>query len=64
LSKVVVKRLLELKPRQLTLVSCDTATLARDLAAFIAGGYSLDSLTMLDLFPQTYHIESVARLRI
>ncbi|MCC6366686.1 MAG: class I SAM-dependent RNA methyltransferase [Bryobacterales bacterium] len=63
LGKHAVQRLLEAKPRRLTIVSCDPATLARDLAA-LCGAYSLDSLTMIDLFPQTFHLETVARLRL
>jgi 23S rRNA (uracil1939-C5)-methyltransferase len=45
----------------LTIVSCDPATLARDLAGL--SGYRIESLTMVDLFPQTFHFETVARLR-
>ena len=44
-------------------VSCDPATLARDLRAFIGSGYSLASVTLADLFPQTFHLESVVELR-
>jgi len=62
LGKVAVRELLRLKPACITIVACDPATLARDLAALLAGGYKLDSLTMMDLFPQTYHIEAFARL--
>ncbi len=64
LGKSVVKRLLELLPRQIAIVACDPATLARDLAALLAGGYRLEQLTMIDLFPQTFHIEAVAQLRL
>jgi 23S rRNA (uracil1939-C5)-methyltransferase len=63
LGKAVVARLAELAPRQITIVACDPATLARDLAALTAGGYEIESLTLVDLFPQTYHLETVARLR-
>jgi len=63
LGKVAVRELLRLKPASITIVACDPATLARDLAALIAGGYRLENLTMVDLFPQTYHIEAIARLR-
>jgi 23S rRNA (uracil1939-C5)-methyltransferase len=62
LGKHVVKRLLQLAPRKLTIVSCDPATLARDVAALAGGGYSVESMTLIDLFPQTYHIETVTRL--
>jgi 23S rRNA (uracil1939-C5)-methyltransferase len=44
-------------------VSCDPATLARDLRALISSGYSLASVTLADLFPQTFHLESVVELR-
>jgi 23S rRNA (uracil1939-C5)-methyltransferase len=55
--------LLRLRPPRLTLVSCDPATLARDLAALTSGGFSVEALTLIDLFPQTFHIETVVRLR-
>lgn len=62
LGKIAVRELVRLKPAAITIVACDPATLARDLAALLAGGYKLDTLTMVDLFPQTYHIEAIARL--
>ena len=46
----------------LVYVSCDPATLARDLKTLLAGGYQIQSLTLADLFPQTFHIETVVRL--
>jgi 23S rRNA (uracil1939-C5)-methyltransferase len=58
----VVRELVRLRPRELVIVSCDPATLARDLAPLAAAGYRLLKLTMVDLFPQTYHMEVVARL--
>jgi 23S rRNA (uracil1939-C5)-methyltransferase len=43
-------------------VSCDPATLARDLVPLLAGGYGVERAEMVDLFPQTYHVESVLHL--
>jgi len=62
LGKTVVRRLLELKPRRIAIVACDPSTLARDLPALLAGGYSIEQMTLVDLFPQTYHLETVVRL--
>jgi 23S rRNA (uracil1939-C5)-methyltransferase len=58
----VVQRLAELRPRQVAIVSCDPATLARDLAGLTAAGYRVEQLTLVDLFPQTFHLETVVRL--
>jgi 23S rRNA (uracil1939-C5)-methyltransferase len=44
-------------------VSCDPATLARDLRALIGSGYQIQSITLADLFPQTFHMETVVQLR-
>jgi 23S rRNA (uracil1939-C5)-methyltransferase len=46
----------------LVYVSCDPATLARDLHALLTGGYRIESITLADLFPQTFHLETVVRL--
>jgi 23S rRNA (uracil1939-C5)-methyltransferase len=64
LGKAVVKRLAELRPRQVTIVACDPATLARDLAGLVAAGYRVERMTLVDLFPQTYHLETVVRLKL
>jgi len=58
----VAKALLKLAPPRLTYVSCDLATLARDLKSLLAGGYKVQQAHLLDLFPQTFHIESVLHL--
>jgi len=60
--KIVVGRLAALKPRWVTVVSCDPATLARDLSGLLAAGYRIADMLLVDLFPQTYHLESVVRL--
>jgi len=62
LDKAVVSRLAELNPPRITIVACDPATLARDLAGLLAAGYRIHKLTMIDMFPQTFHIEAVAEL--
>jgi 23S rRNA (uracil1939-C5)-methyltransferase len=64
LGKVVVGKLTELRPRQITIVACDPATLARDLAGLVAAGYRVEGMTLVDLFPQTYHLETVVRLKL
>jgi 23S rRNA (uracil1939-C5)-methyltransferase len=50
------------KPAHVVYVSCDPATLARDLAGFLKSGYQIAEAHLIDLFPQTYHIESVFHL--
>ncbi|MGD1101162.1 MAG: class I SAM-dependent RNA methyltransferase [Terriglobia bacterium] len=57
-----LKLLLALRPKRLHYVSCSPPTLARDLGFLLQHGYRLDSLELFDCFPQTYHIESLARL--
>jgi 23S rRNA (uracil1939-C5)-methyltransferase len=55
--------LAEIGAPALTYVSCDPATLARDLRALIGNGYAIEGMTLADLFPQTFHLETVVRLR-
>ena len=64
LEKSTMKRLCELKVPQITYVSCDPSTLARDLSGLHQGGYSIDQLQILDLFPQSHHLETVVKLNI
>jgi tRNA/tmRNA/rRNA uracil-C5-methylase (TrmA/RlmC/RlmD family) len=58
----VISGILSFKPARIVYVSCDPATLARDLKKLLAGGYSLDTVTAFDMFPQTHHVETVVRL--
>jgi 23S rRNA (uracil1939-C5)-methyltransferase len=56
--------LAEIAAPAVTYVSCDPATLARDLRALTKSGYQIQSLTLADLFPQTFHLETVVHLRL
>ena len=60
----VINGLLRLKAPRICYVSCDPATLARDLKKLVAGGYVVQSLNAFDLFPQTHHVETVVHLRL
>lgn len=56
--------LANLRAPQVTYVSCDPATLSRDLATLLKSGYHLRKLTLLDMFPQTFHLETIAHLSL
>ena len=58
-----MQRLARMAPARITYVSCEPPTLARDLAILIAAGYSCTEVHLIDLFPQTLHMETVIRLR-
>ncbi len=59
----VARELVRRSPERIVYVSCDPATLARDLKPLLHNGYRLEHAVGLDLFPQTYHIESLVLLK-
>ena len=63
LGKEATQELLRIKPKKLTIVSCDPATLARDLKVLMAA-FEVKRMTLVDLFPQTYHFECVFQLSL
>jgi len=60
LDRHALDAIVTLKPQTIAYVSCDPSTLARDAARLISSGYKLAEVTPFDLFPQTYHIESIS----
>jgi 23S rRNA (uracil1939-C5)-methyltransferase len=62
LGEAVAQALGRLQAPRLTYVSCDPATLARDLRVLSAAGYAIEQAHLVDLFPQTFHLESVLQL--
>jgi 23S rRNA (uracil1939-C5)-methyltransferase len=62
LGKKVVDGVIRLSPKQLTYVSCDPSTMARDLSGLLGAGYRVTEAHLLDFFPQTFHIETILRL--
>lgn len=62
LGESVVRGLASLRASRITYVSCDPATLARDLAGLLKAGYRVEQAHLVDLFPQTFHLETVLQL--
>lgn len=58
-----IQRIAKVAPGRVTYVSCEPPTLARDLASFAKAGYDCTDIHLFDLFPQTFHMETVVRLR-
>ncbi|CAN5282026.1 23S rRNA (uracil(1939)-C(5))-methyltransferase RlmD [soil metagenome] len=58
----VIAAIAAMEPAHISYVSCEPSILARDLESLLDQGYRIDSITALDLFPQTHHVETVVRL--
>jgi 23S rRNA (uracil1939-C5)-methyltransferase len=63
MEKHALNAILEMKPMCIAYISCDPATLARDLRRLVSGGYELTMLQPIDMFPQTYHMECMCILK-
>lgn len=63
LERLALEAIVSMAPQTQAYVSCDPATLARDIQRLTAAGYTLVEATPFDLFPQTYHVETVALLQ-
>lgn len=61
--KRTINNIIKINPERISYVSCEPAGLARDLRRFLDGGYAIETITALDLFPQTHHVETVVRLK-
>jgi 23S rRNA (uracil1939-C5)-methyltransferase len=64
IDKHALDAIINLKPQIIAYVSCDPSTLARDAARLINAGYKIKQVTPFELFPQTYHIESISIFEI
>jgi 23S rRNA (uracil1939-C5)-methyltransferase len=62
LGEIVVRSIVGLGTQRVTYISCDPATASRDLAGLLSAGYRIEQAHLVDLFPQTYHLESVFHL--
>ena len=62
-AKMILDHVARLKPNKIIYISCEPTTFSRDLHLFSERGYSLQRLGLIDMFPQTYHMEAVGLLR-
>jgi 23S rRNA (uracil1939-C5)-methyltransferase len=60
--KTILDQVVNLKPKKIVYVSCEPSTLARDLRLFSHRGFALRGLALIDMFPQTYHMEVIGLL--
>ncbi|MBI5025598.1 MAG: 23S rRNA (uracil(1939)-C(5))-methyltransferase RlmD [Nitrospirae bacterium] len=61
-TRKIIERIIAFSPKKIIYISCNPTTLARDIEMLQDGGYFLNRLQPIDMFPQTYHIESIAEL--
>ena len=62
LAKEFIDAVIEIQPERMVYVSCNPSTLSRDLKLLHEGGYTIDKVQPVDMFPQTHHIEAVVQL--
>nr|MBA2379179.1 class I SAM-dependent RNA methyltransferase [Blastocatellia bacterium] len=60
--KDTMENLIRMQPAHVAYVACEPSVLARDLKRFDAAGFQIESITAIDLFPQTHHVETVVHL--
>lgn len=63
LDRGVVEKISTLTPQKVIYVSCDVSTFARDAKEFMKNGYAIEDVKLVDMFPQTHHMESVALIK-
>ena len=63
LGKYALESIIKKAPQVLIYISCDPSTLARDVRKLVDAGFLLESVTPLDMFPHTYHIENIVVLK-
>lgn len=59
LDKIFIDSAMQVKPERIVYVSCNPATMARDLLQFVAGGYKVEYVQPVDMFPMTVHVETI-----
>ena len=64
IARFALEALLRMQPEWIAYISCDPSTLARDAKIILKAGYQIESVTPFDLFPQTYHIESISLFKL
>jgi len=59
----VLKSIIKLRPREIIMISCDAPTFARDAARLVEASWTPSEIHLIDMFPGTYHVESIALFR-